>query len=314
MGPELLSAQFTVSVPTLLLPFAVAETFTLVCPPTGAVFRVKVPVVLPADAVNCAGMEATASDPLTIVRVTGVSLASTRPNVTFPSELVPPVTVAGVKLTDVGVFGFRVRLPVLLPPFAVALTCTVVDTGTSLVTVLHVPLLLPAGTIMLLGMEATAEAPLRMFSATTVSLLTARPNVTFPVLLAPPITTLGAKLTKVGLFTVAVKIPVLLPPFAVALTCTVVATETSLVTMLQVPLLLPAGTMMLPGSEATAEAPLTTFSVTRVSLPTARPNVTLPTLLAPPITEVGTRLTAVGVFTVAVKVPVLLPPFAAAKT
>jgi len=83
--------------------------------------------------------------------------------------------------------------------------------------------------------------------------------------------------------------------------------------MVQVPLLLPAGTIMLLGMETTAEAPVTTFSVTTVSLATTRPNVTLPTLLAPPITEAGTKATDVGVFTVAVNVPVLLPPFAAAK-
>ena len=104
----------------------------------------------------------------------------------------------------------------------------------------------------------------------------------------------------------------MLPPFDVALTCTVVLTGTAPVTIVHVPLLLPAGTMMLLGIETTAEAPLIRFSVTRVSLTTARPNVTLPTLLAPPITEDGTKPTDVGVFTVAVKVPVRLPPFAAA--
>jgi len=124
---------------------------------------------------------------------------------------------------------------------------------------------------------------------------------------------LGAKLTDVGLFTVPVKLPVLVPPFAVARTCTVVVIGTSPVTIVQVPLLVPAGTMMLPGIDTTADAPLTTFSVTTVSLTTARPNVTLPTLLAPPITEDGTKPTDVGVFTVAVRTPVRLPPFAAAK-
>lgn len=124
---------------------------------------------------------------------------------------------------------------------------------------------------------------------------------------------MGAKLTDVGLFTVAVKLPVLVPPFVVALTCTVVVTGTSPVTTVQVPLLVPAGTMMLLGIETTAEAPVTTFSVTAVSLTTARPSVTLPTLLEPPITEDGTKPTDVGVFTVAVRTPVRLPPFAAAK-
>src|SRR5207237_5828873 len=100
------------------------------------------PLLLPAGTVNCEGRDATATDPLTIAKVTTVLLASARANVTLPSELLPPVTVDGVKVTEVGVFGFRVRLPVLLPPFAVALTCTVVATGTFLVTVLHVLLLL----------------------------------------------------------------------------------------------------------------------------------------------------------------------------
>jgi hypothetical protein len=176
----------------------------------------KVPFVLPAGTVNCEGIDATASDPLMIVRITEVSFATARPNVTFPVELPPPVTEAGEKVNPVGMFGFTVRLAVLLPPFAVALTCTMVVTATSLVTMVHVPVLLPAGTTMLSGIDATAEAPLRMLSVTRVSMLTARPNVTLPTLLAPPISEPGEKLAAVGVFTVAVKVPLLLPPFAAA--------------------------------------------------------------------------------------------------
>ena len=85
-----------------------------------------------------------------------------------------------------------------------------------MVITVQVPLLLPAGTVMVAGMETTPEAPLRMLSVTIVSLATANPNATFPVLLAPPITEPGVKATNVGMFTVTVKAPVLVPPFAVA--------------------------------------------------------------------------------------------------
>jgi len=69
---------------------------------------------------------------------------------------------------------------------------------------------------------------------------------------------------------------------------------------------------MLAGIEAMAEPPLTTLRVTTVSLTTARVNVTLPTLLAPPTTELGVNATRIGVLGVTVIVALRLPPFAVA--
>jgi hypothetical protein len=51
-----------------------------------------------------------------------------------------------------------------------------------------------------------------------------------------------------------------------------------------------------------------------VSAATFVPNVTLPVELLPPITEEGEKETAVGMFAVTDRVPVLDPPFAAADT
>jgi hypothetical protein len=69
---------------------------------------------------------------------------------------------------------------------------------------------------------------------------------------------------------------------------------------------------MLEGIDATADPPLTTLRLTTVSLKTARVKVTLPTLLAPPTTELGVNATRIGEFGVTVIVAFLLPPFALA--
>lgn len=107
----------------------------------------------------------------------------------------PPVTELGLKINLLGVPTFTVRDPVLLPPFAVALICTVVVACTGAVTTVHVPLVLPAGTVMLDGIDAIAELPLTILKLTTVSLTSARVNVTLPTLLAPPMTELGVNVT-----------------------------------------------------------------------------------------------------------------------
>ena len=136
----------------------------------------------------------------------------------MPLEVPPPVTRFGVKVRLLGVAGFTVSVPVLLPPFAVALICTAVVEATGAVTTVQVPLALPAGTVMLAGIDDTAEFPLTTLRLTTVSLSTARVNVTFPTLLAPPITELGVKATRIGVLGVTVSVAFRLPPFAVALT------------------------------------------------------------------------------------------------
>ena len=109
------------------------------------------------------------------------------------------------------------RFAVLLPPLAAAETVTVVVWVTGAVVTVKVPLVLPAVTMKLLGMEAIAELPAVTVRVTVVSVATAIPKVTFPTEVWPPVTELGVKVNAVGTFAFTVSVPVLLPPFAVPL-------------------------------------------------------------------------------------------------
>lgn len=170
----------------MLPPLALTETCTPVLLPTGLVTRVKFAVVPPASTVTLAGIELTAAAPLTTKIETTVLVATGTGNASFPVLLEPPVTVAGWKKKEVGTLGLTVSVPLLLPLLAVAEITTLVATETGLVRTVKVAVVAPASTVTVLGMEAIAEPPLTMLSATGVFTLTARPNVTFPVVLPPP--------------------------------------------------------------------------------------------------------------------------------
>lgn len=111
-----------------------------------------------------------------------------------------------------------------------------------------------------------------------------------------------------------VSIPLLLPPFAVAFTCTVVAVVTGFVTTVTVPVTLPAGIVMLAGKELRADAPLWIVKETTVSLARGCAKVTVPTVVDPPTTEFGEKVNAVGTLGVTVSDAALETPFAAAET
>jgi hypothetical protein len=59
---------------------------------------------------------------------------------------------------------------VLAPPFAVVLICTVVVVKTLPVTTENVALTLPAGTVIVEGMDDIAELPVRIVTVSSVSL------------------------------------------------------------------------------------------------------------------------------------------------
>jgi len=182
------------------------------------------------------------------------------------------------------------------------------------VRIVQLPLFAPVGTMMLAGMDATAVAPVRIVNVTVVSDVTGIPNVTFPTALPPPTNELGVMVKVVGRFTVAVRLADFDPPFALAETVMLVVAATWLVTSVKLALDVPAKTVMEAGIECTAELPLVTVRATLVSVGAGPPRVTVPLLLKPPITVVGTKLNADGVFVVTVRVAVLLAPFAVAET
>ena len=75
---------------------------------------------------------------------------------------------------------------------------------------------------MLEGMEAMADAPVKIVNETVVSAVTGIPNVTLPTALPPPTTELGVIVNVVGKFGVTVMLADFDPPFAVADTVTFV--------------------------------------------------------------------------------------------
>ena len=119
--PGFAPAHLTARLPVLPPPFAETETWTVVSWPTGAVVSVNVPLVWPVSTVKLAGIDDTAADPVSTVRLTAVSTATGWKNVTVPTELLPPTTVLGVNTSPLGALGLTVRVPVLLPPLALAL-------------------------------------------------------------------------------------------------------------------------------------------------------------------------------------------------
>jgi hypothetical protein len=260
-------------------------------------------------------MEAIAEAPERICSVRVVSDVTGIPNVTLPVELPPPTRFAGVRKNAVGMFPVTVSPAVLVVPFTFAATETFVMAVTSLVTRVNVLLVVPAVTVTDEGIDFTADPPLFTANKTTVSTGGAPLRVTVPVLLKPPITVPGENLNAERVTAdVTVSVALLLVPFAVAETTTLVVAVTVFVTRVNVALVLPANTVTDAGIEATAEFPLVTASATVVFTGAAPLNVTVPVLLAPPTTADGLNANDAGVFGLTVKLPDALPPFSAADT
>src|SRR6266568_904458 len=144
---------------------------------------------------------------------------------------------------------------------------------------------------MEIGTEATAEFPRVAVSVTTMAEFAGAPNVTVPVLLAPPMTDDGEKVTELGMFGVAVKLPVALVPFALAEIFTLEEAPTTLVEITKLTVELPARTITDAGSEATAGPPLTTVSVKGTFTGAGAAIVTVPVVSRPPTTDPGLNLT-----------------------
>ena len=152
----------------------------------------------------------------------------------------------------------------------------------------------PAGTVMEIGTEATAEFPRVTLSVTAVAEFAGAPNVTVPVLLAPPMMDAGKKFTELGTFGVTVKVPVATVPFALAEIFTLDEAATVLVEITKLAVELPARTVTDAGIEATAEPPLDTLSATSTFTGAGTAMVTVPVVLRPPTTDPGLNLIELG--------------------
>ena len=186
------------------------------------------------------------------------------------------------------------KVALLLPVLAAAEICTEVFAPTGFVFTVKVPLEAPAATVMLAGMDATAPAPLRTVNVTTVFWLSGAGKVTFPIVLLPPVTEVGEKLSDEGIIGLTVKVANFVAPLAVAEILTLVDTVVWFVCIVQVAVLNPAGTITDVGIELTAEPPLTTARETVVLIATEAFKVTLPVVLRPPRIELGDTVTDFG--------------------
>jgi hypothetical protein len=202
----------TVSVPAFVTPLAVALMDAAVVDITDCVTTVQVALVAPWGTITVAGIELMAEPPLATVKVTVVSAATARPKVTLPVALPPPFTVAGVKVTVVGPLGVTVSEPTTVVPFAAADTLTAVEAATEAVTSENVALELPAGTVMLGGIDVTAAFPAVTVRDTGTSTVAWAARVTVPTVLEPPMSDKGANFRELGMSGVTVKTAVRLAP------------------------------------------------------------------------------------------------------
>ena len=183
------AGRLTVNVAFRVVPFSAAEIVTDVEAATGIVVTVNVAVVDPAPTVTLAGTVAAA---LLLDNVTAAPPVGAAPlNVTVPVEVVPPVTLAGFKLT-VDTFtangGFTVNVAPCVTLYVPEIV-TGVEELTELVVTVNVAVVDPAPTVTLAG---TVAAALLLDSVTAAPPVGAAPlNVTVPVEELPPTTVAG---------------------------------------------------------------------------------------------------------------------------
>jgi len=168
---------------------------------TTVVFTVKIALVAPARMVTLAGSVATAV--LLLERETAAPpVGAGALSVTEPVEGDPPVTALGFSVSEVRVApegggGVTVSEAVCCwaPPDGDAEIVTVVELATAMVVTWNVAMVLPAGTVMLEGTEATDV--LLLAREITVPPLGAGPlRVSLPVEGLPPFTLVGFKVSE----------------------------------------------------------------------------------------------------------------------
>jgi hypothetical protein len=174
---------------------------------TATVETVNVRLVLPAGTVTDAGTDTAA---LSSVRLTarppvGAALLI----VTVPVEDVPPVTLAGFRLTPINVGGgtVTVSVAVRLAPPEVAVIVLVAVAVPAVVETTNRTAEAPAGTVTEVG--TVAAAVLLPVNETTAPPVGAAPLiVAVPVEEVPPVTLVGLRLTPVSVSGVTVSVAV----------------------------------------------------------------------------------------------------------
>ena len=155
---------------------------------------VNVAVVAPAATVTLAG---TVAAPLLLDSATmDPPVGATPFKVTVPVEGFPLTTLVGLNVKFESEGGLIVRVPVAVPPFALAVTVTGVEAATGVVVTVKVAVVAPAATVTLAGVLAEE---LSSDKVTTVPPVGEGPfKVTVPVEEVPPVTLAGLNVTVEG--------------------------------------------------------------------------------------------------------------------
>lgn len=273
----------TVTVALLVMLPPVAVMVTDVDWATVVVVIVNVALVAPAATVTAVGTVATES--LALSSATTTPLAGAGPfNVTVPTLLLPPRTVAGliVSLDNAGGVTVSVSDVVTSPMLAVTVATVVCFTG--LVVIVKVALVAPLAIITVAGALAAAV----LLAIVTVAPLAgaATSIVTVPVADVPPPTVTGEMLRPVSVGGLTVRFICLLIPSAAPVIATDVGWLTGLVMTVKVAPVAPAGTMTDVGTAATAVFALVSDTATPSSGAGVL-NVIVPVAITPPATVVG---------------------------
>jgi hypothetical protein len=182
---------------------------------------------------------------------------------------------------------------------------TEVDEATPLVVIVKLDLVAPAGIVTLAG--TCAAEVLLLDNVTTAPPAGAAPfRLTVPVELFPPTTDVGLLVTEERLAALTVRLVLRVSPYVPEIVTEVLA-ETGLVVIVNVADVLPAATVILAGTCATAV--LLLWSVTVAPPEGAAPlKVTVPVDVLPPTTDVGLPLIEDKVAALMLRAAVRLTP------
>jgi hypothetical protein len=227
--------------------------------------------------------------------------------VTVPVTLVPIRPVVGLTDTAEAAGGVTVNVADFELPDTVAVMVAMVFALTELVVTVAVVDVAPAGTVTVAG---TLAEPLLLERATVTP---AAPAAALSVIVAvefcaPPRTLVGPSVSVETVYGLSVRLADAVIPFAAIEIDAVVTTETCDVAMVNVPVLAPAATVAVAGTEAAAL--LLESATTRPPAGATEFSVIVPVIAAdPPTTAVGLRARPLGPMTLTTTLADFVDPF-----
>ena len=271
---------------------------------------VKIAVVAFPGTVTVAG---TLTSGFALINVTTIPPAGAGDcSVTIPEVFRPPVTLAGVNVTDRMTGAAITSVPDFVTPFTAARIDALILARTGRVVTVTDAFIAPAGIVTLAGTVASAMDEL---SATTTPPAGAGASM---VIVAvddfPPATDVGESVTDTGAGPRTVSDVVTVTPLLVALSVAMAFVVMGVVVTGKVAVVAPATTVTLAGT--VADARLDAKSTTLPPVGAGPDNVTVPVDDAPPRTDVGETVTlaATGATTVSVTDLLTVPKVAVIAT